>query len=637
MTTVWSLPGHAAGHAMAFGAAFLATLVLTPPVRALNKRLGMIDRPDPRRINKTPIPRGGGLALVLGLFASYTVFCALEGISPLGTAFSGSGEGAYWRFSALAAAMAAIGLADDKFGMDARLKLLGQVAVAFFAWSWLGVGFRAMWPSLPAALDCFFTVFWIVGAVNAFNLIDGLDGLASGLALIATLGLAGVLILDGKAEDAIFHFAFIGALLGFLRYNFNPASVFLGDCGSMFIGFTLAVMTLAHQKPDSVLVSIGVPLLAMGVPIFDTFLAICRRSLRRVLQKRMGEKGNGRVMAPDADHLHHRILRSVGMDQRKAVSILYAAAALAVATGLVAVVLRSRAGGLWLVALALGSFVVFKDMARIELFDAGRLLGSLARDSAVKARRRRARLVVPFSVAGDAFMLAAVFFACVWTTGAPVTRDLLRIEFPLRTASVFAALVAVGTYRTIWSRAMLSNFARLALACAAGGIVSSAAIYYSPADSANLARFTFLYVPLSFVAVSAPRVARALVRDLLYSFDRARLMSGGSGEEVSRILVYGAGLRYRSFRRELVRSAAANHRFIVGLIDDDITLKGKRIGGIEVLGTLGEAPEIVRKTKADAVVVACDMRGDWFDIVRQTLEPLGIKTTHFGFFEKPAW
>ena len=218
-----------------------------------------------------------------------------------------------WRLIALSGAIVAVGLADDKFSLPPLVKLAGQVAVALGAFFWCGVGFRSVsfFSEIPAWLDCAMTVLWIVGAINAFNLIDGLDGLATGLALIASVGMGGSQAFIGSPQSMLVHCAFAGGCLAFLRYNFNPASVFLGDAGSMFIGFFLSTVPLLMKSGDSLFVSIGVPLLAMGVPIFDTSLAIIRRSIRAVLSREQNgsDEGNTHVMQADTEHLHHRILR----------------------------------------------------------------------------------------------------------------------------------------------------------------------------------------------------------------------------------------------------------------------------------------------------------------------------------------
>ena len=262
-----------------FLGALLLTLILTPIVRELNRWLGMVDKPDPRRINTVPIPRGGGLALLLGVSISYSVFLLVTGRP----GFYGVSNAVFWKMSVLSFSIAFLGLADDKISLPPKLKLLGQVVCAFLVWRWAGLGFNDLWPALPRWIDCILTVFWITGAVNAFNLIDGLDGLASGIAFIATLGMAGGVFFVREPPTTLFYLAFAGGLLGFLRYNYHPASIFLGDCGSMYIGFVLATLPLSSHVPNSFLVSVGVPLLAMGVPIFDTALAILRRLIRRLI------------------------------------------------------------------------------------------------------------------------------------------------------------------------------------------------------------------------------------------------------------------------------------------------------------------------------------------------------------------
>ena len=621
-----------APFAIVFFAALALTLVLTPIVREINRRLGMVDKPDPRRINKVPIPRGGGAALFLGLFGSFFVY-----VLATGSRWVGSGVGSHsLRFAALSTAVFLLGLADDKWNLPPKLKLLGQLAIAFFAWFWADLGFHTLWPSIPPAIDCAITMFWIVGAVNAFNLIDGLDGLASGIALIAVLGMAGALAFSGRPDQTMFHLAFAGALVGFLRYNYNPASVFLGDSGSMLIGFLVATLPLATQAANSFLVSVGVPLLAMGVPIFDTALAILRRSIRHLIFRRMStEVADGdsdKVMTADHDHLHHRILRSVGLNQRKAAWTLYLLTLGAVAVGLAGMALKSKSAGLWLFAFAAAAVIIFRDMARVELFDAGRLLSSYARDRSTAMRRRWARLAVPLLVAFDLLALTGAFFVMLYAMKIPVTKTGIRIGLPIRISTVFAALVFFRTYVTVWSRATAANFVWLFLACAAGSLAGSIGVYYAPQlETPEIIGATLLYPLLCFVFLSTVRIFRPLVRGVFYTLDCSRLKAR---KDVSRILVYGAGLRYRSFRRELVRRTSTNDRIVVGLLDDDILLRGQYIGGAKVLGTLMEAPEIVNRVNADAVVIACEVTDDWLKVIRETLAPTGVKITHFNFTEK---
>ena len=610
-----------------FLGALLVTMVLTPIVREMNRRLGMVDKPDPRRINKVPIPRGGGLALVLGVSLAYTVFLLVTGRS----GFYGLPEPLFWKMIVLSWVIAAVGLADDKFSLPPKVKLFGQLVVAFLVWWWADLGFHDLWPSLPWWLDCALTVFWITGAVNAFNLIDGLDGLASGIAFIATLGMAGGVFFVHDPASTLFYFAFAGGLLGFLRYNYHPASVFLGDCGSMYIGFVLATLPLSSHVPNSFLVSVGVPLLAMGVPIFDTSLAILRRTIRRLIAR--GDTASGQVMTADTDHLHHRLLRRAGLNQRKAAWTLYGLTAVAVVFGLVAMSLESRAGGLWLAAVALAAIVIFKD-ATIELFDAGRLLNRVAHTHDKDSRRRIAVCSVPFYVIFDLLALAGAYFICTTSMGLPQSEQTFRTFFPVRIVSVFGFLCLFGAYRTVWSRAVGSNYLRLLVGCVLGAVSGSAFLYYWPSiNSAFVNAMTFAYLVVSFALLVLVRIFRGFVRDLFYALDCSRLRNR---KDVSRILVYGAGLRYKAFRRELVRTTSANDRMIVGLLDDDVFLKGKYIGGIRIYGTINDAPEVINALNVDAVVIACIVSDEWMKVVREILAPTGVKVTRFSFSETPV-
>ena len=611
----------------AFAGSFLFTFVLTPIVREVNRRLGMVDKPDARRINKIPVPRGGGLAIVAGVLLPYAAFLAVTDRAWI----AGFPDESIVKLVILSVAVAAIGFADDKFSLKPVVKLSGQLLVAFLVWWWANLGFNDIWPQMPVWLDCLLTVVWVVGAVNAFNLIDGLDGLASGIALIATLGMAGSLFFVGKASSTPFYFAFAGALLAFLRYNYNPASVFLGDCGSMFIGFVVATLPFASHSPNSFLVSVGVPLLAMGVPIFDTALAILRRSIRRFLGRRENA-ANGKIMTADADHLHHRILRSVGMNQRRAAWILYGMAAAGVLVGITAMTLESRAGGLWLAAFTVATLLVVRDFAKIELFDAGRLLNSVAHDENRDVRRRLAGLSSAFLVTFDVFALTMVFLLCCWLFRVEVTMRLLRTALPLGVVSVFASVVFLRGYRTIWARAVTSNYMRLFTSAILGSVAGMTMIYYFvEADLPFFKAMTAAYAALSFMALAAVRIFRSVVRDFFYALDCARLKGR---KDVSRVLVYGAGLKYRSFRRGLVRSAAANSRIIVGIVDDDVLLRDKYIGGIKVMGSINEIGRIINETNADSVVIACDMTPQWRVVVEKLLSSYDVKISEFISGEK---
>jgi FlaA1/EpsC-like NDP-sugar epimerase len=305
-------------------------------------------------------------------------------------------------------------------------------------------------------------------------------------------------------------------------------------------------------------------------------------------------------------------------------------AAVAVLVGLIAMSLQSRAAGLWLVAFAVGSVVVFRD-AYIELFDAGQLLNTIAHSEDVHLRKHLAALSVPFYLFVDGLVLVGSYIIYSWAMRQNADFQSARVELLLRVIPVFLFLVALRTYRTLWSRALALDFLRLLLACVLGSVVGSVAVYYSSADAGHyLKTVTLEYALLSFVGLLAVRTMRGLVRDIFYAIDCSRLKNR---KDVSRVLVYGGGLRYRAFRRELVRTTASNNRIIVGILDDDMLMRGRYIGGVKIYGTINEAKSVICATNADAVVIACEVSESWLNVVKQILEPTGVKVTRFTFSE----
>ena len=607
------------------GSLFLS-LVLTPLVSRMNRALGMVDNPGGRRINKAPIPRGGGVAVIMSFVVSLSVF-ALCADGPVSPAFPDS---VFWKMIVLSVSIGALGFIDDKFGMKPVVKLLGQIAIAALVYFWCGISFRSTFEAIPWWLDLPLTVFWITGAVNAFNLIDGLDGLASGLAVIAATGMGGALFFAESPGQMFLHLAFIGSLLGFLRYNFNPASIFLGDTGSMFLGFTLSVLPLATQTGESFLVGIGVPLLAMGVPIFDTTLAIIRRTVRAVIKKEERSDRDGtKLMQPDSDHLHHRLLRRF-VSQKKTAVVLYALSSFLVLVGIGGVALEDRAAGLFIIAFVVATVIVVRDMSRVELWDAGRLANMVAHNQTPVRRRRRAAFSVPLLLFADLLVLSVTWYMTLIVLRVDPTPQSFHTFLPLRVIPVFFMLACFGSYSTVWGRAFLSNYLRLIVSVLVGMLASMAIMKLLGYNEGNSAAFPVIHFGLSVLLLMGVRSIRQFVRDL-FSLVHIRRME--DEPDVSRVLVFGAGLRYRAYRRELVRKILGEKRIIVGLVDDDILLRGKYIGGIRIDGPHMDAKRIVAETKADSVVIACELSPERLKAVVESFKSCGVKVSHFTFTE----
>lgn len=284
------------------------SLLTTPLARKLAYKIGAIDVPkDARRVHKEPIPRLGGVAIYLGTISTFLFFCDYSFKKTVGILFG-------------SAIILAMGMYDDVKAVTPKVKLAAQfLAAGALIASGLQINFFTNWfhPDQLVYLNWFsipVTVVWIVGITNTVNLIDGLDGLATGVSITAALALAYVAHANGLHQAATLTMIVAGACVGFLPHNFNPAKIFMGDTGALFLGYMLAVISiLGSLKSATALI---VPILALGLPIFDTTFAIVRRYL------------SGKpIMEADKGHLHHRLLH-IGLSQKRAVLFLYLKSAL---------------------------------------------------------------------------------------------------------------------------------------------------------------------------------------------------------------------------------------------------------------------------------------------------------------------
>ena len=295
---------------IAFLLAFVTAFVVTPYTIRLSRRLGAIDKPEKRRINLSPMPRLGGLAVIIGFLLSCTYLLV---IMSLEKTFLPFGEEQYFhKLMGLLLGILVLGVfgfIDDVKGLPAIIKLIGQTIAAIIVVSF-GIQIdNISIPFLEQTLNFnnhvyiyILSVGWIVGITNAINLIDGLDGLSSGITLISCFSLIIVFTMNQSPIIAIILItALAGAIVGFLPYNFNPAKTFIGDVGAQFLGFALAVISILGTAKTYTLLVLISPLIILALPIADTLFAIVRRIIKG--------KSIKAIFAPDTGHLHHKLMK----------------------------------------------------------------------------------------------------------------------------------------------------------------------------------------------------------------------------------------------------------------------------------------------------------------------------------------
>src|SRR5215471_2455924 len=345
----------------AFLLAALVSFALTRVVRNLARARGWMGAQSAHHIHREPIPRFGGVAIYIAFMTG--IFGTLAAVRLVHVDIDVSRH----RFIYILAGgllIHVLGLADDAYNLKPYVKFGVQAAAATILYSGglrileipLLFGSRNLhWLSLPL------TVLWVLWITNAFNLIDGLDGLAAGSAFFSTVTVFVVSLSGGANMLSLMVVALAGSILGFLKYNFNPATIFLGDCGSLFIGFMLSALALAGQQKTPTIVAVAIPIVSFGLPVFETLLSVIRRFL------------NGQpLLGADRGHIHHRLIER-GMSQRSAVVLLYGASAVC---GLLSLLLLNPGGPtmrIVLVVLGAGVWLSVQHLGYQEFFELGRV------------------------------------------------------------------------------------------------------------------------------------------------------------------------------------------------------------------------------------------------------------------------
>jgi UDP-GlcNAc:undecaprenyl-phosphate/decaprenyl-phosphate GlcNAc-1-phosphate transferase len=548
-----------------FLVALAGSLALTPVCRYIATRAGYVAAPAADRWHKKPTALLGGVAIAL---------------ATLGTAVATGRFAAHWEIMACGVLIAAFGLADDLLSLKASTKLIAQVIVASLL---LFFGYRLEWtPSLAG--DMMLTLFWIVGITNAFNLLDNMDGLCAGTTLIAgTFLVIGFVQDPGATAAAQYGAVLLGATAGFLVYNLYPASIFMGDAGSLFLGFNLAALTLIarpHGSVKSGLLSIvAAPVLLLLIPIFDTTLV----TALRLLSGRKPSQG-GR------DHASHRLV-AVGLSERAAVMVLWT---LAAGGGAVSVLLL-REDPSWGIITALGfllAMVIFGVyLSRIRVYEAeaspyqGETVTPLVSDFMYK--RRAAEVLLDCCLVPLAYYTAyrLRFEGGLLTDNYPF---FLR-SLPVVLSSQLLALFVVGGYRGTWRYFGMMDAVVFAKGVILGTIGAELVILYLYRFE-NYSRTVFvIYAVLLLLLLAGSRGSFRLVGEFV-----SRRQSSGR-----RCIIYGTG----GARIATIRDAfGVGDLRILGFVDESIH-EQSRIAGYPVIGGYEELLRLISGAEVDCIVM----------------------------------
>lgn len=550
---------------------FVLALILTPLVGTFARRYGVVAKPKIDRWHKKPTAMLGGVAIALSVFLGVFV------LAPH-TTYS-------WVILRASGFLFFVGLIDDLVHIKPYQKLIGQIMGAAYV---VYYGLTLPWTH-SALVNMALTIFWLIGITNAINLLDNMDGLSSGIALIASGFLALSFFNAGQLNEALVLIAFAGALLGFLIYNSYPASIFMGDCGSMFVGFFLASSALENVtggRSRSFLPVLAVPILVLFIPIFDTtFVTILRK-----LSGRAASQG-GR------DHTSHRLV-ALGMSERRAVWMLYGFAAL---SGVVALLVQRARLDVSLAAIAGFTIIltlVGVYLAGVKVYDETEATLALREKPLymflvdVSYKRRI------FEVLLDVVLIILSYWCAYAIKFGPFSNSpawkLFTQTLPVLVFVKMAVFLGMGVYRGLWRYTSIGDL-----------VVFLKAVVLSSIGSVLVLLFAFRFQGFSrtvFVIDGVLMLLFLASSRMAFRLFRQILPTRGS-HNGRRVLIYGAGDGGELLLREL-RNNSELGLSPVGFLDDDVSKSGKVIHGLRVFGGNGDLGQICEQQQIDEVVIS---------------------------------
>jgi UDP-GlcNAc:undecaprenyl-phosphate GlcNAc-1-phosphate transferase len=543
-------------------------LLFTFAVRTAACRIGVVALPRADRWHQKPTALLGGVAIYSAFIAGFLLF--------------GQGVATVPVILAAGSVLFVAGLVDDLVQIKPYMKLVIQLLAAAIVVYW---GLELPWTDSEAINDLI-TIFWLVGITNAINLLDNMDGLAGGISVISSAFLAVTFLMNGQIQGAMLAAILGGAVLGFLVFNFNPASIFMGDCGSMFLGFSLGGLALLSEqgKTRNLMAILLTPVLILMIPIFDT----CVVTITRKLSGRPISQG-GR------DHTSHRLV-ALGMSERSAVLRLYLFAAV---SGLLALTVRIVNQGVALLVVpgfALVVIFVGLYLGKVRIYERENQLPDSAFVRLLTDFSYKRRI---FEVLLDLTLIPLAYYAAyLLRFEGQLPQD--QVSIFLRTLPVLIfvemlVLLAGGVYRGLWRYVGLQDLVVIARAVLLGGAISAGVVLYMYGFAGPSRAVLVLNGLLLLIFVGASRLSFRLLRVII---------SGQShiASDATPILIYGAGDGGELLVREILNNP--EHRFNpVGFIDDDTYKAGKLLHGFRIFESR-DLPDLVRKYGVSEVLVS---------------------------------
>jgi UDP-GlcNAc:undecaprenyl-phosphate GlcNAc-1-phosphate transferase len=566
------------------GLSTVFSLILIPLVRRLCFKTGKVVAPREDRWHRKSTPTLGGIGIFLAflgaLFASHYL---LQEAGPL-----------RWGLLAGAGLVFFLGIVDDIRPITPPTKLVGQMLAAalvvFFGYTTAFFTPRISNNIVAQIPNILLTIFWLIGITNAINLLDNMDGLAGGISLISAGFLSYFFWQSGDTSLLLVSLSLFGSILGFLIFNFPPASIFMGDSGSLFLGFTLAVLAIARKpQASNVFAVLGAPTLLFLLPILDTTLVTITRLLRGQSPARGGR-----------DHTSHRLI-AFGLTERQAVWALYGVAFVSGVAGIAIETLDYLLSLVLVPILVLSLALLAAYLGRLKVVASGPVQSGSAITRLMVELTYRRRV---FEILFDLFLIGIAYYLAFWMRfGLSMSSQGLVLflqSLPLALAGTYISFFISGVYRGVWKYVGVDDLVIFIKATLGSVLLTSVAVLFLFPTAGYTPTLFLLFAVLLLLGLATTRS----------SFKLLDIISGQqSRNEGERVLIIGAGDAGEMAARWIMMNPDFGYQ-AVGFADDDPFKLGRKIHGVEIIGGLSNLDEIIEKQGIDGVVVTLDAQGN---------------------------